>query len=216
MPKLINHEERKQEIARAVWSVLAREGIRGVSVRAVAAEAGISAGSLRHVFPSHEEMMIFSLDFVGKRFIRSLTSRPFERELIYSLEELFMFLSPVSEEGKLFITVISGMLADATIFPEISKALQEHEEDFIYAYGFLLSQLRAHGYLKPGLDIDLEVEKLVALLWGINSLYLLTDGDISTDELTSPMILQFKDLMDIFIYPDYHDAALNQQEFYGA
>lgn len=216
MPKLINHEERKQEIAQAVWAVLAREGIRGVSVRTVAAEAGISTGSLRHVFPSHEEMMLFSLDFVGKRFIRSLTNRPFEGQLIYSLEELFTYLSPASEDGQLFITVIAGMLADATIFPEIAKILQEHESDFIYAYGFLLSQLRAHGYLKPGLDIDLEVEKLVALLWGINSLYLLTDGEISTEELTEPMILQFKALMDIFIYPNYHEAALKDQEFHRA
>lgn len=216
MPKLINHEERKQEIAHAVWKVLAREGVRGVSVRTVAAEAGISTGSLRHVFPSHEEMMLFSLDFVGKKFIRSLTSRPFKGQLIYNFEELFTYLSPISEDGKLFITVIAGVLADATIFPEIAKILQEHEADFMYAYSFLLSQLRAQGYLKPGLDIDLEVEKLVALLWGVNSLYLLTDGEISKEELTEPMLSQFKTLMSVFIYPDYHDTSISGQEFPSA
>lgn len=212
MPKLINHDERKQEIAHAVWSVLVREGVRGVSVRTVAAEAGISTGSLRHVFPSHEEMMLFSLDFVGKKFIRSLTSRAFNGQLIYNFEELYTYLSPVSDDGKRFITVIAGVLADATIFPEIAKILQEHEADFIYAYGFLLSQLRAQGYLKPGLDIDLEVEKLVALLWGVNSLYLLTDGEISKEELIEPMLLQFKTLMAIFIYPDYRDLSNKGQE----
>lgn len=216
MPKLINHDERKQEIAHAVWTVLAREGVRGVSVRTVAAEAGISTGSLRHVFPSHEEMMLFSLDFVGKKFIRSLTSRPFKGQLIYNFEELYTYLSPVSDDGKRFITVIAGVLADATIFPEIAKILQEHEADFIYAYGFLLSQLRAQGYLKPGLDIDLEVEKLVALLWGVNSLYLLTDGEISKEALIEPMLLQFEALMAVFIYPDYQGTSLNAQELTDA
>lgn len=216
MPKLINHDERKQEIAHAVWTVLAREGVRGVSVRTVAAEAGISTGSLRHVFPSHEEMMLFSLDFVGKKFIRSLTSSAFNGQLIYNFEELYTYLSPVSDDGKRFITVIAGVLADATIFPEIAKILQEHEADFIYAYGFLLSQLRAQGYLKPGLDIDLEVEKLVALLWGVNSLYLLTDGEISKEALIEPMLLQFEALMAVFIYPDYQGTSLNAQELTDA
>lgn len=216
VPKLIDHEERKQEIAHAVWQVLTREGVRGVSVRTVAAQAGISTGSLRHVFPSFEEMMLFSLDFAGKKFIRSLTNRQFEGQLLDNLEELYTYLSPVSEDGQRFTTVIAGMLADMRIFPDIAKILQEHEADFIYAYGFLLSQLRAHGFLKPGLDIDLEVEKLVALLWGINALYTLTDGEISTQELTEPIIVQFETLLNIFISPVCQDASTDPQEFVRA
>lgn len=216
MPKLINHEERKQEIAQAVWAVLAREGVRGVSVRTVAAEAGISTGSLRHVFPSHEEMMQFSFDYVGKRFIRALTSRTFNYELIYSLEEIFTDLSPVSEDGKLFITVVAGMLADASTIPGIAKILQSHEKDFLYAYGFLLSQLRAQGFVRDDIDIDLEVEKLVALLWGINCLYLLTDGEASDEELMAPMLTHFETLLEIFTYPEEQDLDYYSQEFFSA
>lgn len=216
VPKLINHEERKKEIAQAVWSVLAREGIRGVSVRTVAAEAGISTGSLRHVFPSHEEMLQFSLDYVGKRFIGTLTSRIYDKELIYSLEDIYSSLSPVSEEGKLFITVAAGMLGDASTIPGIAKILQAQEEDFLYAYGFLLTQLRAHGFVRPDIDIELEVEKVVAILWGINCLYLLTDNEASEEELMAPMFTHFKTLLEVFAYPEGHSKGYFSQEFFNA
>jgi AcrR family transcriptional regulator len=52
MPKLIDHEVRRLELVEAAWRVILRDGAGRVSVRAVAAEAGVSAGSLRHLFPT--------------------------------------------------------------------------------------------------------------------------------------------------------------------
>ena len=44
-----------------------RDGIGGASVRAVAAEAGRSAGSLRHIFPSQADLLVFALQLVIDR-----------------------------------------------------------------------------------------------------------------------------------------------------
>ena len=108
------------------------------------------------------------------------------------------------------------MLADASTIPGIAKILQSHEKDFLYAYGFLLSQLRAQGFVRDDIDINLEVEKLVALLWGINCLYLLTDGEASDEELMTPMLTHFKTLLEIFTYPEDQDLDYFSQEFFSA
>ena len=67
MPKLIDHDRRREEIAEATWRVIHAEGISGISIRTVAAEAGISTGSIRHVFPSKTELLVHATELVGQR-----------------------------------------------------------------------------------------------------------------------------------------------------
>ena len=77
MPKLINHGRRREEIAEATWRVIHSSGISGVSIRTVAAEAGLSTGSIRHVFPSRADLITHAMELVGLR-ARDRISRHFE------------------------------------------------------------------------------------------------------------------------------------------
>lgn len=56
MPKIVDHEQRRAEIIAALMRVVSRGGFAAASVRNVAAEAGLSAGSLRHYFASQQEL----------------------------------------------------------------------------------------------------------------------------------------------------------------
>lgn len=178
-----------------MWAVLEREGVRGVSVRTVATEAGISTGSLRHVFPSLDEMMLFSLDYVGKKFLRSLSDQQVTGTLFENLEELFIHFAPTTEESRRFAEVVAGILAEAATIPGALVILQQHELDFTYMYGFILSQLRAHGELKPDIDILLEADALVALLLGTNVFYMLSNRAVSPEELQAPLQMHLKSLL---------------------
>ncbi|NKS98836.1 TetR family transcriptional regulator [Rhodococcus hoagii] len=53
-------EERKARLAEAVWRIIAERGISAVSVRTVAAEAGMAVGSLRNLFSTQAELLEFS------------------------------------------------------------------------------------------------------------------------------------------------------------
>lgn len=196
VPKLINHEERKQEIAHAVWAVLTRDGVRAVSVRTVAAQAGISTGSLRHVFPSLDDMMLFSLDYVGKKFISSISELKIDGSLADESEKFFTHLTPVSELGKTFAEVAAGMLAESAQYPGALPILQRHEQDFTYVYGFFLSQLRAYGKISDSIDIQLEIDRLVAMLWGINSFYLLDNREEPNARTLAPLQEHLASLLD--------------------
>lgn len=56
MPRRIDTEARTAQIAAAALRVLARDGLGGLSVRGVAAEAGIAAASLRRAFPTQHAL----------------------------------------------------------------------------------------------------------------------------------------------------------------
>ncbi|MCG7427818.1 TetR/AcrR family transcriptional regulator [Helcobacillus sp. ACRRO] len=60
MPKIVDHDQRRSEIADATIRVIARDGIQRTSVRAVLAETGMSSGALRHYFPSHTDLLRFA------------------------------------------------------------------------------------------------------------------------------------------------------------
>ncbi|SMD26499.1 TetR/AcrR family transcriptional regulator [Kibdelosporangium aridum] len=60
MPKLVDHDQRRAELARVVWDVISRDGIEGATVRKIAEQAGVSIGGLRHYFDSQRGLLLFA------------------------------------------------------------------------------------------------------------------------------------------------------------
>ncbi|MFE9927284.1 TetR/AcrR family transcriptional regulator [Streptomyces sp. NPDC005774] len=67
MPRVIDTDERNRQVAEAAWRVLVRDGIPALSVRKVAAEAGLPPSSLRYTFPTQASLRIRAYDMVVER-----------------------------------------------------------------------------------------------------------------------------------------------------
>lgn len=80
MPKVVDHEQRRAELGAAVRRVVARAGVEGATVRAVAREAGWSMGALRYYFGTQDELLDFalesSLSAIPLRLARVLETQP--------------------------------------------------------------------------------------------------------------------------------------------
>ena len=74
MPKKVDPEERRRLIADALMRVAADQGLESVSLRHVAAQAGVSAGMVQHYFSSRDEMMTFALAVVRERSQHKVTA----------------------------------------------------------------------------------------------------------------------------------------------
>lgn len=57
MPKVVNHAERRTDIARAAMLEIAENGIEDLRLKDVAARAGWTTGVLTHYFKSKEELL---------------------------------------------------------------------------------------------------------------------------------------------------------------
>ncbi|MFI5892020.1 TetR/AcrR family transcriptional regulator [Actinoplanes sp. NPDC051513] len=73
MPKVVDHQQRRRELAGAVWRVITRDGVADVSIRAVAAESGWSTGALRHYFATRAELLAFACEEVIAQVTTRLT-----------------------------------------------------------------------------------------------------------------------------------------------
>ena len=67
VPKVVDHQQRRDEITDALWRVVRRDGVAAASVRTVAAEAGWSTGAIRHYFSSQDELMAFAMTTLNER-----------------------------------------------------------------------------------------------------------------------------------------------------
>lgn len=74
VPRQVDHAQRRREIADALWRVADGQGLDAVSLRRVAAEAGVSMGLVQHYFASRDEMLLFAMEAVGERVARECES----------------------------------------------------------------------------------------------------------------------------------------------
>ncbi|AKF28337.1 TetR family transcriptional regulator [[Brevibacterium] flavum] len=99
MSRTIDKEARKAQLAEAVWQVILDEGIGAVSVRTVAERAGVVVGSLRHIFPTRAELVVFSAELMVKRATeRLLAIEPDDdvREYVFTIVKQLLPLGPDS------------------------------------------------------------------------------------------------------------------------
>jgi len=67
--------EAPQRLLDAVVAVLVEEGFEGVSVRKVAARAGVSIGAVQHHFPTKDVMLTAAMDRASAEFGQRLSAR---------------------------------------------------------------------------------------------------------------------------------------------
>ena len=64
VPKIVDHDERREELARAAVRAIDRLGLEGATMREIAKEAGYSTGILGHYFESKDDIVLGALRFM--------------------------------------------------------------------------------------------------------------------------------------------------------
>ena len=167
MPKIVDHDTRREEIARALWRVVRRDGIGAASVRTVAAEAGWSPGAVRHYFPDQAGLLGFAVELVTRRVAErierlTVTGPPAEQILRY-LEEVI----PLDDERRAEFEVWFAFLAQSLAESEATGTLRPHVEplhDQLYQLcRNLLAALPPNDF-----DLDVEAARLHAIVDGLS------------------------------------------------
>lgn len=121
----LDHQERREQIAAALMRVATNEGLEAVSLRHVAAEAGVTSGMVQHYFPSKEAMMDFAMQSASARFearmteaVAALGEDPSVRAL---LRTMLVTLLPLDESQRADGRVALAFLARAATRPDAAK-----------------------------------------------------------------------------------------------
>ena len=72
MPKLVNHDERREQIAHAACQVVAKVGFENATVARIARAAGYTTGMVAHYFESKQQIILASLRLILHRIEQRL------------------------------------------------------------------------------------------------------------------------------------------------
>ena len=143
MPKQVDHRERRTLIAEALMRVAAEHGLEAVSLRHVAAEAGVTSGMVQHYFRTKDEMMAFALAVVRERNEARVTAAVGQlgdsspRAL---LRTMLVELLPLDEPRRVDGRVALAFLAYTAVRPAAAAALRDDTAGMLM---FVADQIRA-------------------------------------------------------------------------
>jgi AcrR family transcriptional regulator len=159
--KRVEHGERRRTITDAVARIVAREGIKAVTMRAVAAEAGVSVGRVQHYFASKDELLAAAAghDDDQPRAGR-LGPRASERD---RLRAVLLALLPLDEQRRTTALLRRTLQAGAA-HGDPPLAATDADELAIRAR---LEAADATGELRPGIDVARETLHLSCTVSGL-------------------------------------------------
>ncbi|QVQ52720.1 TetR/AcrR family transcriptional regulator [Spiractinospora alimapuensis] len=156
----------RERIVDAVFRLVERGGVAEASLRKVATESGINIGSVRHYFGSHEALLVAAAEEVGARMERRLlagaaggdTKSMAERRAL--LEHVAGALLPTGPEDRGELIVLGEFVTAARIHPEFRALAARMGRDMRDVVRDALDRAQVP-------DLDLETERLVALIDGL-------------------------------------------------
>ena len=87
MPKIVDHERRRDEIALVACRVVAAHGFDQATIVRIAREAGYTTGMVAHYFDTKQEIIIAALRLILRRIEERLTAAAGDGELLALLSE---------------------------------------------------------------------------------------------------------------------------------
>ncbi|MFD0555700.1 TetR family transcriptional regulator [Stackebrandtia endophytica] len=145
-----NSDERRTRIIRAVWQVIASEGMGGVSMRNVAAAADVSVGQIQYWFRSKDELVKASLEVMlsaaHRRYLTD-TENTDDREALW---QLVGHAIPRAESARAGVSVFHHYIAAGINHPSLAQLLAEAKDGAEREAGRLMADI-VPGHPEPGL-----------------------------------------------------------------
>ncbi|TCP54897.1 TetR family transcriptional regulator [Tamaricihabitans halophyticus] len=200
MPKIVDHVQRRAELAHAVWRVIQRDGIEHASVRTVAAESGWSTGALRHYFPTSDALLGFAMelcfDWIAERLNRlraeqaarpAGTTSSFQR-----IRELAHIVLPLDDQRLLNARVLMSFMPRSLVHEALHEQERRGTGMLRMAFTEVFEVAERAGELVPGARADRQARQLLALLDGLNTHHLLAPRDYPVSELVELVDAQLR------------------------
>lgn len=180
MPKIVDHDERRRVIVEALWRVVARDGAHEVSVRHVAAEAGMPKSSIGHYVGTMPQLMGLAVDQLVQEntdYLMSLDLLSLDAD---KATEVLYTLVPVSERRRHMSGVWLLLASQAGADEEFAEVLHRLNASIADGLGDLLRGMQQQGLVDSGRQIDREVRRLHALIDGL-ALQCMTDPSLRSE-----------------------------------
>jgi AcrR family transcriptional regulator len=177
VPKRVDHEERRRQIADALLRTAATRGLHATGMREVAAEAGVSLRLVQYYFGTKEELLLYAMQQLAVRFseramvriskLRETGDPVSPRDVIAAILTEGL---PADEERRTFTVLYTAYFALSLTDPALAIGpLARNSTVVIDVVAAQLRTAQAAGDTPACLDPDLEAFSLLAMSAGLGT-----------------------------------------------
>ncbi len=173
MPRVVDHEQRRADVAAAVWRIVARDGVDAVTVRRVAAETGMSTSVVSHYFTDKADLLGLAFHLVVERTAaRAGQAAPGERT-----RALLVAALPLDEERRTEARIWFSLLGLAITRPELAA---DQRRAYAMWRDAVAEAMREEG-LDPRADAVAEAAALIGMVDGLTVQAAFAPGELAPE-----------------------------------
>ncbi|WP_188988448.1 TetR/AcrR family transcriptional regulator [Saccharopolyspora thermophila] len=172
MPKQVDHEARRNQIAEALMRLASKGGLEAVNLRDVAAEAGVSMGAVQHYFRSKDQMLTYAMEHANNRAAarirQRLQSEPDRPSVRVILRTLMVEMLALSDDSRTeFLTAVAFFLR-ALNSPDLAADYRKSWPQLEQWVADELRRAQESGDLPPDRDVEKEAAALLLIPDGLS------------------------------------------------
>ncbi|GAA2427167.1 TetR/AcrR family transcriptional regulator [Actinomadura vinacea] len=172
MPRQVDHDSRRRQIAQAVFDLISERGMEGATLRDAAQRAGVSMGAVQRCFSTKEQMVAFVMEYMNQRITERVqaqipdTADPAAAmtTLEHTLAATLALDPPSQAETRVWL----AFTAQAAIDPALATVQRNQYTGLADLIALLIGAAQTHGHARPDLDPVQEAEALITLTDGLN------------------------------------------------
>lgn len=173
MPKIVDHEARKEQLADAVLTVIRRSGFTGATLREVAREVGWTSGVLLHYFRDKHELLTFAFQLATRRAHQRIGQRLPGLSGLAALRAVMEETLPIDENRHLDAAIWLSFEGQAASLPRIAEEQRAQYERLHQDLAELVRAALAAGEVPPDTDPDRAAGSIAAAIIGLRTLTLI-------------------------------------------
>jgi len=167
MPKVVDRDEQRREIAAQASKWIAKRGLETLSLRNVAAAHGCSKGMVQHYFTDKEELLFGALLHVTDEYeARALEATAGTAGLV-RIERRFAVILPLNEALRDEWVVRLAFYARAALVPRMQRYLHDHVGNALRRGMRELRDCQREGEVLSGLNLVRAYRTIMASVTGI-------------------------------------------------
>ena len=181
MPKIVDHDERRELIVDATWQLIERGGFQRATMREIAAEAGFAHGSLTRYFPDKESLLAAAFMRAHDRTNDRVAAELHAERGLTALRRLCLEIMPIGrdrvQEARVVVAFWDRAIQDSQLWESHrANALRWRSQMQTF-----LEQARADGEIAAFESDEVIIDQISAMNAGLQVLALLMP-DTTTEE----------------------------------
>jgi AcrR family transcriptional regulator len=172
MPRLADHEQRRRQIAEAVWRIASARGLEDVSLRKVAAGAGVSLRLVQYYFGTRDDLLLGALEILdqdAEERTRAEAGPEADATPREVLRTMLVRMLPLDDDRRTRYLVHLAYFVRSLTDPGLATAFSATPPELERLTADLLARGQERGEVPPELDLTSEAELLLSSVDGLQT-----------------------------------------------